>query len=381
MSLPLEGLLVVSVEQAVAAPHCTCHLADAGARVIKVERPEGDFARHYDHIVHGESAHFVWLNRGKQSVVLDLTKDDDKALLEAMLGKADVLVQNLKPGALAKLGFAVARLRKDYPRLICCSISGYGESGPYAQRKAYDLLVQAESGLSSVTGGPEAPARVGVSVVDIAAGLNAYEAILEAIIKRARTGEGTEISVSMFDAMAEWMTIPLLNQEYGNPFKRVGLAHPTIAPYGVFKTRDDADILISIQNDREWRVLADKVLGDVALGTHEKFATNPARQRHRNETDAAVAAVFAQHDVEPLMQMLAAADIAFARVNDSALLSIHPHLRRITVDAPTGPVSLPAPPAQRAEEPRSYGAVPALGEHTETIKREFAAFVPKTRRG
>jgi itaconate CoA-transferase len=365
----------------VAAPHCTCHLADAGARVIKVERPEGDFARHYDHIVHGESAHFVWLNRGKQSVVLDLTKDDDKALLEAMLGKADVLVQNLKPGALAKLGFAVARLRKDYPRLICCSISGYGESGPYAQRKAYDLLVQAESGLSSVTGGPEAPARVGVSVVDIAAGLNAYEAILEAIIKRARTGEGTEISVSMFDAMAEWMTIPLLNQEYGNPFKRVGLAHPTIAPYGVFKTRDDADILISIQNDREWRVLADKVLGDVALGTHEKFATNPARQRHRNETDAAVAAVFAQHDVEPLMQMLAAADIAFARVNDSALLSIHPHLRRITVDAPTGPVSLPAPPAQRAEEPRSYGAVPALGEHTETIKREFAAFVPKTRRG
>ncbi len=381
MSLPLEGLLVVSIEQAVAAPHCTCHLADAGARVIKVERPEGDFARHYDHIVHGESAHFVWLNRGKQSAVLDLTKADDKALLEAILGKADVFVQNLKPGALAKLGFAVARLRKDYPRLICCSISGYGESGPYAQRKAYDLLVQAESGLSSVTGGPEAPARVGVSVVDIAAGLNAYEAILEALIKRSHTGEGTEISVSMFDAMAEWMTIPLLNQENGNPFKRLGLAHPTIAPYGVFQTRDGADILISIQNDREWRVLADKVLGDAALGMHEKFATNPARQQHRSETDAAVAAVFARHDVEPLMQKLAAADIAFARVNDSALLSTHPHLRRITVDAPTGPVSLPAPPAQRAEEPRSYGAVPALGAHTEAIKREFAAFVPKTRRG
>ena len=381
MSLPLEGLLVVSIEQAVAAPHCTCHLADAGARVIKVERPEGDFARHYDHIVHGESAHFVWLNRGKQSVVLDLGKADDEALLEAMLGKADVFVQNLKPGALAKLGFAMKRLRKDYPRLICCSISGYGESGPYAQRKAYDLLVQAESGLSSVTGGPEAPARVGVSVVDIAAGLNAYEAILEALIKRSRTGEGTEISVSMFDAMAEWMTIPLLNQENGNPFKRVGLAHPTIAPYGVFQTRDGADILISIQNDREWRVLADKVLGDAALGMQEKFATNPARQQHRSETDSAVAAVFAMYDVEPLMQKLAAADIAFARVNDSALLSTHPHLRRITVDAPTGPVSLPAPPAQRAEEPRSYGAVPALGAHTEAIKREFAAFVPKTWRG
>jgi len=371
MSLPLEGLLVVSVEQAVAAPHCTCHLADAGARVIKVERPEGDFARHYDAIVHGESAHFVWLNRGKQSVVLDLTKDGDKALLEAMLAKADVFVQNLKPGALAKLGFAVNRLRRDYPRLICCSISGYGESGPYAQRKAYDLLVQAESGLSSVTGGPEAPARVGVSVVDIAAGLNAYEAILEAIIKRARTGEGTEISVSMFDAMAEWMTIPLLNQENGNPFKRVGLAHPTIAPYGVFKTRDGADILISIQNDREWRVLADKVLGDASLGTHEKFATNPKRNDNRAETDGVVARVFAQHDVETLMDKLAAADIAFARVNDSALLATHPHLRRITVDTPSGPASVPAPPVQRAEEPRSYGAIPALGEHSEMIRKEF----------
>ncbi len=372
MSLPLEGLLVVSIEQAVAAPHCTCHLADAGARVIKVERPEGDFARHYDHIVHGESAHFVWLNRGKQSAVLDLIKDDDKALLEAMLSKADVFVQNLKPGALAKLGFAVKRLRNDYPRLICCSISGYGESGPYAQRKAYDLLVQAESGLSSVTGGPDAPARVGVSVVDIAAGLNAYEAILEAIIKRARTGGGTEISVSMFDAMAEWMTIPLLNQENGNPFRRIGLAHPTIAPYGVFKTRDEADILISIQNDREWRVLAEKVLGDASLGTNVKFATNPKRNENRAETDDTVARVFAQHDVEPLMQKLAAADIAFARVNDSALLSTHPHLRRITVETPTGPASLPAPPAQRAEEPRGYGAVPALGAHTELIRKEFA---------
>ena len=269
MPLPLEGLLVVSIEQAVAAPQCTCRLADAGARVIKVERPEGDFARHYDYIVHGESAHFVWLNRGKQSVVLDLTKDDDKKLLEAMLAKADVFVQNLKPGALAKLGFAFKRLRQDYPRLICCAISGYGESGPYAQRKAYDLLIQAESGISSVTGVAEAPARVGVSIVDIAAGLEAYESILEALIARGRTGQGAEISISMFDAMAEWMTIPLLNQEHGEPFKRIGLAHPTIVPYGVFKTRDGADILIAIQNDREWRVLADKVLGDASLG-HER---------------------------------------------------------------------------------------------------------------
>jgi formyl-CoA transferase len=371
MTLPLAGLLVVSVEQAVAAPQCTCRLADAGARVIKVERPDGDFSRHYDHVVHGESAHFVWLNRGKESVVLDLTRDEDKALLEAMLAKADVFVQNLKPGSLAKLGFAVPRLRKDYPRLICCSISGYGESGPYAQRKAYDLLIQAESGVSSVTGGPEAPARVGVSIVDIAAGLSAYETILEALIARGRTGDGATISISMFDAMAEWMTIPLLNEEYGNPFKRVGLAHPTIAPYRAFKTRDGADILIAVQNDREWRMLADKVLGDASLGSDPKFATVTKRVEHRAETDAAVTKVFAAHDAEPLMQKLEAADIAFARVNDSALLSTHPHLRRISVDAPSGPVSIPAPTPQRAGETRTYGPVPALGAHTGKVRKEF----------
>ena len=369
---PLEGLLVVSIEQAVAAPQCTCRLADAGARVIKVERPEGDFARGYDAIVHGESAHFVWLNRGKQSVVLDLTKPDDKALLEAMLAKADVFVQNLKPGALNKLGFAFARLRQDYPRLVCCSISGYGESGPYAQRKAYDLLIQAESGLSSVTGGPEAPARVGVSVVDIAAGMNAYEAILEALIARSRTGDGAEISVSMFDAMAEWMTIPLLNQEWGRPFQRIGLAHPTIAPYGVFKTRDGADILIAIQNDREWRKLAADVLGDETLSSDPKFATVPQRLRHRNETDAHVAAVFGAIDVEPLMVMLAQADIAFARVNDTALLATHPHLRRITVATPSGPAATPAPAARWAGPARAYGAIPTLGEHTQMVRKEFA---------
>lgn len=369
--LPLSGLLVVSIEQAVAAPQCTCRLADAGARVIKVERPEGDFARQYDHVVHGESANFVWLNRGKQSVVLDLGKTEDKALLEAMLAKADVFVQNLKPGALAKLGFPMARLRKDYPRLICCSISGYGESGPYAQRKAYDLLIQAESGVASVTGGPEGPARVGVSIVDIAAGLNAYEAILEALIARGRTGEGAEISVSMFDAMAEWMTVPLLHGEGGTPFKRIGLAHATIAPYGVFKTRDGGDILIAIQNDREWRVLADKVLGDASLGANEKFATNPKRVANRHETDAIVGAVFARHDAEPLTQMLEQAEIGFARVNDWRMLSKHPHLRRITVGAPSGPVSTPAPAPTRAGEERSYGPIPALGEHTEMVRREF----------
>ena len=368
MSLPLSGLLVVSLEQAVAAPMCTCRLADAGARVIKIERPEGDFARGYDDLVHGESAYFVWLNRGKESVVLDLAIGEDKTLLEAMLAKADVFVQNLKPGAIGKLGFAADRLRRDYPRLIVCSVSGYGESGPYAQRKAYDLLIQAEAGLAYVSGGPEAPARVGVSVADIAAGMNAYEAILEALIARPQSGQGAEISVSMFDAMADWMTVPLLQHEGGKTPERLGLAHPTIAPYGVFKTRDGADILISIQSDREWRVLASEVLGDAALAADPAFATNVERVRRRAETDARVQAVFGATDAAALSNRLDAAGIAFARVSDMAELARHPHLNRITVATPSGPVSYPSPPRARAQ---GYGAVPALGEHSEKVCAEF----------
>jgi formyl-CoA transferase len=371
MTLPLEGLLVVSVEQAVAAPQCTCRLADAGARVIKVERPEGDFARRYDSLVHGESAYFVWLNRGKQSVVLDLGRAEDKALLEAMLAKADVFVQNLKPGALAKLGFAFTRLRKDYPRLIYCSISGYGEVGPYAQRKAYDMLIQAESGLASITGGPEAPARAGVSVCDIAAGMNAYEAILEALIARGRTGEGAAIAISMFDAMADWMAVPLLQHEGGDTPQRIGLAHTSISPYGAFKTRDGGDVLISIQNDREWRVLAEHVLGDKQLAADPNFATNVERMKRRPETDGRVAAAFATMDVEPLVKKLTQYDIAFGRINDLNLLARHPHLRRVAVDSPTGPVSMPAPSAIHDGLPRRYGAVPALGEHSDEIRAEF----------
>ena len=371
MPAPLSGLLVVSLEQAVAAPTCTCRLADAGARVIKVERPEGDFARYYDQLAGGESAYFVWLNRGKESVVLDLTREDDKRVLAAMIAKADVFVQNLKPGAVAKLGFPIERLRREHPRLIVCSISGYGDSGPYAQRKAYDMLIQAESGLASITGGPEAPARVGVSVCDIAAGMNAYEAILEALIGRGRTGEGAALSVSMFDAMAEWMTVPLLQHEGGKPPQRMGLAHTSIAPYGVFRTRDGADILISIQNDREWRVLAEKVLDDPALAADPAFATTVERFRRRTETDGRVQAVFGATDVEPLTAKLAAADIAFARVNDAGLLARHPHLRRITVETPSGPASYPAPAEQRGAAARRYGRVPALGEHTAKVRAEF----------
>ena len=373
MALPLEGLLVISVEQAVAAPQCTCRLADAGARVIKVERPEGDFARRYDALVHGESAYFVWLNRGKQSVVLDLGQAGDKALLEAMLGKADVFVQNLKPGAIAKLGFAVTRLRRDYPRLICCSISGYGESGPYAQRKAYDMLIQAESGLASITGGPEAPARAGVSVCDIAAGMNAYEAILEALLARGRTGAGAAIAISMFDAMADWMGVPLLQHEGGDTPQRIGLAHTSISPYGAFKTRDGVDVLISIQNDREWRVLAEHVIGDKALAADPNFATNVERMKRRPETDGRVAAAFAAMDVAPLVEKLTRYDIAFGVINDLNLLARHPHLRRVAVGTPTGPASMPAPAAIHDGVPRGYGAVPALGEHSAMIRAEFGS--------
>jgi formyl-CoA transferase len=371
MTRPLEGILVVSLEQAVAAPMCSCRLADAGARVIKIERPEGDFARGYDALAKGQASYFVWLNRGKESIVLDLAKAEDKALLEAMLAKADIFIQNLKPGAVAKLGFAIERLRRDYPRLITCSVSGYGESGPYAQRKAYDMLIQAEAGLASLTGGPDAPARVGVSVCDIGSGMNAYQAVLEALIARGRTGEGAAISVSMFDTIADWMATPLLQHEGGSPPKRVGLAHTSIAPYGVFKAKDGADILISIQSDREWRVLAEKVLGNATLATDPKFATNIARVKHRAETDGLVAAAFGALDVDPLVETLAAADIAFGRVNGPAELGKHPHLRRITLGSPQGPLSYPAPPAQWADGARSYGAVPGLGEHSAKIRAEF----------
>jgi itaconate CoA-transferase len=372
MSLPLSGLLVVSLEQAVAAPMCTCRLADAGARVIKIERPEGDFARFYDGFAHGESSYFVWLNRGKESVVLDLAGAEDKALLEAMLRRADVFVQNLKPGTVGKLGFPTARLRHDYPRLICCSISGFGETGPFAARKAYDLLIQAEVGLASITG-TEQPSRVGVSVVDVSTGMNAYEAILEALLARQRTGQGAELSLSLFDSIADWMAVPLMQQEAGKPPQRVGLTHAAIAPYGAFPTRDGVEILIGVQNDREWRVLAEKVLGDAALAADPSFATNKARVARRAETDGRVAAITRTLDAEDLIQKLVAADVAFARVNDVAAFARHPHLRRITIDTPSGPVSYPAPAERHASASRRYGPVPALGEHTEKVRAEFAA--------
>jgi len=368
---PLDGLLVIALEQAVAAPMASRRLADAGARVIKLERPEGDFARGYDRAANGESSYFVWLNRGKESVTVDLGKPDDRRLFEALLAKADVFIQNLKPGALDRLGYPIASLRERFPRLIACSISGYGETGPYADRKAYDLLVQAESGLASVTGGPEAPSRVGVSVVDVATGMNAYEAILEAVIARGRTGSGADIRVSMFDSMAEWMTVPLLHGESGKPPQRVGLSHPSVAPYGVFLSADEAPILISIQNDREWAVFARAILGDAALAEDPRFATNVARVSNRVATDGLVAAAFRRTRLPELVEKLAVADIAFGLVNDVMGLARHPHLRRVTVDTPSGRVALPAPAARVVGQDPHFGPVPARGAHTSSIAAEF----------
>ena len=371
MTKPLEGLLVVALEQAVAAPMCSRKLADAGARVIKLERPEGDFARDYDTLVQGESSYFVWLNRGKESVVVDMGLATDRALFEDLIAKADVFIQNLKPGAIAKLGYPVAGLCRKFPRLICCSISGYSEDGPYAKRKAYDLLVQAESGLSSITGGPEAPARVGVSVVDIATGMNAYEGILEALLRRAKTGQGGEVQVSLFGSMAEWMSVPLLQSGGGKPPQRVGFSHPTVAPYGVFATRDGTPILISIQNDREWAVFAAKILGRADLATHPSMATNVARVAHRVEMDGLIGARFATFEIDALATALDAAEIAYGRVNDVHGLESHPHLALVHVATPAGSAAMPAPASRHVGSSLDFGAVPALGAHTASVRAEF----------
>jgi formyl-CoA transferase len=366
--LPLEGITVIAVEQAVAAPFCSSRLADAGAHVIKVERPEGDFARDYDKAAKGQSSYFVWLNRGKDSVVIDLASSEGRASLEALIAGADVLLQNLKPGAMDKLGFSLERLKKDYPALICCTISGYGDEGPYAHLKAYDLLIQAESGLASITGGPESPSRVGLSIVDIATGATAHASILEALFARTRTGKGADIRISMFDVMADWLTVPLLNSEAGNPPRRMGLAHTSIAPYGVFRSRDGKDILISIQSEREWKKLSAEVLGQPDLPNDPRFANVIERVRNRELTDKAVADIFSTLTRDALLKRLADADIAFAEVNTMADLTVHPHLRRIEVATPNGVVAHPAPAAIFVGQPRSYGAVPALGEHTEQPK-------------
>ena len=362
---PLEGLLVVAVEQAVAAPFCTGRLADAGARVIKIERPEGDFARGYDELASGQSSYFVWLNRGKESLVLDLRDDADRVTMQELLGRADIFVQNLKPGAMDRLGFGPASLRAERPELITCSISGYGDQGPLAQRKAYDLLIQAEAGLCSITGGPESPSRVGISLVDIATGATAHAAILEALVARSQTRTGAEISISMFDVMADWLAVPLLQELGGRTPQRVGLAHPSIAPYGAFKAGDGSMFLISIQSEREWALLCRDFLKRPELIEDPRFHSNVARVEHRAATDALLAEAFTRHDHDSAQAALALADIAFATVNDMAGLARHPHLRMVEIDTPGGPIRIPAPAPLVRGAQRMPGPVPGLGAHAQ----------------
>jgi len=369
---PLNGILVLALEQAVAAPLCTCRLADAGARVLKVERPEGDFARGYDRVIHGESSYFVWLNRGKESITLNLKDSEDFQLVLRILKQADVLVQNFKPGALGRMGLDLEELRRRNPKLITCSISGFGETGPYRDRKSYDLLVQAESGLASVTGAPESPGRVGVSIGDITTGMVAYEAILEALIARGISGEGRDISVSIFDVLADLMTVPLMHHDYGGKApKRVGLRHPSIAPYGVYTTQDGAPLLISIQNDREWKRFCELVLRQPELAEDEHFCTNVVRVQNRPELEERISRVFASCTREEMIARLLESDTAYGELNDMAGLSAHPHLRRATVETPTGPAEIPASgPLVNGQSPALEG-IPALGAHTAQVRQEF----------
>jgi itaconate CoA-transferase len=374
MTKPLEGLLVVSLEQAVAAPYCAAKLADAGARVIKIERAEGDFARGYDTAVGGFSSYFVWLNRGKESLVADIKTAPDAALLHRLIARADVFIQNLAPGAAARSGFGSADLRAKNERLITVDISGYGESGEYATMKAYDLLVQAESGLAMVTGHPAGPGRVGISVADIGCGMNAYTGVLEALIERSQTGRGKGLQVSLFDAVADWMNVPLLYFEgTGKMPQRLGLAHPSICPYGAFGTKDGALVLIAIQNEREWATFCTQFLDDATLPTQAGFETNNIRVANRPLVDARVGETFAALTRDEAAAKLRRANTAYGFVNDLAALGNHPALRRASVKLPNGETAhIVAPAVVRSGETPTLGAVPAIGQHSAALRAEFS---------
>jgi itaconate CoA-transferase len=374
---PFEDLLVVSLEQAVAAPFATRQLADLGARVIKIERPgTGDFARAYDATVNGQSSYFVWLNRSKESMTLDLKRPGGSEVLDRLLARADVFVQNVAPGAADRLGTAPADLHARFPKLIICSVSGYGTSGPYASRKAYDLLVQSEVGLLSLTGSEAEPAKVGISVADIAAGMYAYSGILAALYARASHGRGAVLDVSLFDALAEWMSAPAAYTEYGGAAPpRSGPHHASIAPYGPVATRDGQAVYLAIQNAGEWTRLCTDVLGQPALATDARFATNPLRVANRPALDAAIAAVAATLTAAELIARLDAAHIAYARMNSMADFIAHPQLtsrdRWRQIDSPGGPIRALAPPVTIDGETARMDAVPALGAQTDTILREL----------
>ncbi len=376
-SRPLEGITVVTLEHAIAAPFATRQLADLGARVIKIERPgSGDFARGYDKRTRGMASHFVWTNRSKESLALDVKHPLARGVLDRLLEGADVLVQNLAPGAAARLGLSFAALAEVYPRLIVCDISGYGDDGPYTEKKAYDLLIQSESGFLSVTGTPESPCKAGNSTADIAAGMYAYSGILAALLERGKTGRGRRIEISMLEAMAEWMSYPLYYSiDDQPPPARTGAAHATIYPYGPFKVGADDTVMLGLQNEREWAVFCARVLLRPELAQDERFAGNAQRQAHRQDLAAIIDEVFAQLDAATLVQRLDAAEIANARVNDLAALWRHPQLaarnRWRTIASPVGPLPALLPPAALASDDPRMDAVPALGEHTQSILAEL----------
>ncbi|MEE8395591.1 MAG: CaiB/BaiF CoA-transferase family protein [bacterium] len=375
MSGELDGVLVVAVEQAVAAPLTTVRMADVGARVIKVERQGGDFARAYDREADGESLFFMWLNRGKQSLVADFKDPADSALLHRILGRADVFVQNLSPGAAARAGFGSAALRQKYPRLITCDITGYGEEGAYAEMRAYDMLVQAESGLASVTGTPDAPGRIGVSAVDIGTGTNALTGILAALYRRERTGQGSGVSISMFDSMVDWMAWNLMFFDHaGKTFPRTGLTHPLVAPYGAYRLKGGGELMIAVQNEREWRRLAVEVLQRPDLAEKSEFASVVARVENREALDKEINGVFSELDREELERRLRKSKIAFGAINTVPDVARHSQLRRVevAVAGATGKIRMPAPPVRVVGEEPQLGPVPSLGQHSEAIRAEFS---------
>jgi crotonobetainyl-CoA:carnitine CoA-transferase CaiB-like acyl-CoA transferase len=374
---PLDGLTVVALEQAVAAPFATRQLADLGARVIKIERPGvGDFARAYDESVHGQSSHFVWLNRSKESLTLDISGPAGREILHRLLDRADVFVQNLAPDAIGRLGLTTANLRERYPQLLVCNISGYGSDGPWATRKAYDLLIQCETGVVSLTGPPSTPSRVGISIADIAGGMYAYSGILTALYQRAATGVVSAVDVSLFDALAEWMGYPVYYTGYGGSAPaRAGLAHPTIAPYGPFPTGDGATVMVAVQNEREWAAFCAQVLDRPDLTDEPRFAGNPARVRHRDALDALITERFAGLPAVAVLDRLDAARIANARVNSVEEFVAHPLLterdRWRDVATPGGPVRALLPPVALSDATPRMDPVPALGAHTTSILTEL----------
>lgn len=374
ISKPLEGLVVVSIEQALAAPLCTGRLAEMGARVIKIERSEGDFARGYDDAANGQSSYFVWTNRGKESIVMDFKRAEDAELLHGMLARADVFVQNLAPGALARAGFGSDALRERYPRLITCDITGYGTDNEASGLKAYDLLVQCESGLAGISGAREACGRIGVSICDIGAGMNATIAVLSALALRERTGRGSGVSVSLFDGAADWMSIPYVHQVYGKGGpKRVGLMHPSIAPYGAFVTRDSNEIVISIQNEREWQQFCAHFMKRLELGADPRFSSNTERVRNRDVLDRVIAEVFAELNVDEALARLAESNTAYGQVRSVAQMARHPALRTWPMTVGEKTLQMIAPAVRAPWDEGEFASAPVLGEHGDRLRAEFAS--------